>query len=111
MIQEPFRVALAAAVEAWATLPDYPLVSAVLFGSVARGTARPDSDVDLLLVAHGLPRSFRDRRRPFLDAWRELLAAMKTRMQTLGSRRVHLADGSWYWDLKPDFRFGEIVEI
>lgn len=32
------------------------LVSAALFGSVARGTARPDSDVDLLLIVRGLPR-------------------------------------------------------
>ena len=24
---------------------------------------------------------------------------------------VFLDDGSWYWDLKPDFRFGEVVEI
>jgi hypothetical protein len=32
-------------------------------------------------------------------------------MRALGSRRVYLADGSWYWDLKPDFRFGEVVEI
>jgi hypothetical protein len=29
----------------------------------------------------------------------------------LGSRRVFIADGSWYWDLKPDFRFGEAVEL
>lgn len=32
------------------------LVSLAVFGSVARGTPRPDSDIDLLLVAEGLPR-------------------------------------------------------
>jgi hypothetical protein len=32
-------------------------------------------------------------------------------MRALGSRRVYLADGSWYWDLKPDFRPGEVVEL
>jgi hypothetical protein len=32
-------------------------------------------------------------------------------MRELGSRRVHLPDGSWYWDLKPDFRWGDVVEI
>ena len=26
------------------------------------------------------------------------------RLRELGSRRVELADGSWYWDLKPDMR-------
>ena len=32
------------------------LVSLAVFGSVARGTPRPDSDIDLLLVAEDLPR-------------------------------------------------------
>ncbi len=41
----------------------------------------------------------------------EVLAGMRSRMRELGSRRVHLPDGSWYWDLKPDFRWGEVVEI
>ena len=40
-----------------------------------------------------------------------VLDEMRARMRALGSRRVFLSDGSWYWDLKPDFRFGEIVEL
>lgn len=40
-----------------------------------------------------------------------VLAGMRARMRELGSRRVHLPDGSWYWDLKPDFRWGDVVEI
>ena len=40
-----------------------------------------------------------------------VLDAMRARMRELGSRRVFLDDGNWYWDLKPDFRFGEVVEI
>lgn len=31
------------------------LVALAVFGSIGRGTARPDSDVDLLIVADGLP--------------------------------------------------------
>lgn len=31
------------------------LVSVVLFGSVARGEARPDSDIDLIVVVSELP--------------------------------------------------------
>jgi predicted nucleotidyltransferase len=43
--------------------------------------------------------------------FQRVLDAMRARMQALGSRRVYLPDGSWYWDLKPDYRFGEVVEI
>jgi len=37
------------------------LVSVVLYGSIARGTAKPTSDMDLLVVVRGLPASFYDR--------------------------------------------------
>ena len=33
------------------------------------------------------------------------------RLRELGSRRIERADGSWYWDLKPDWRPGEIIEL
>jgi predicted nucleotidyltransferase len=52
-IQEPFRACLAAAVPAWRELLGDRLVSVVLYGSVARRTARPDSDLDVLVVAEG----------------------------------------------------------
>ena len=157
-VQEPFRAALVAAAEAWIESSAH-LGSIVLFGSVARREARPTSDIDVLLVAEGLPRSLADRRQPFLEAWErvraarglphvdwnlivktpdearyrsplyldiveegilildrgrlfeDVLAGMRARMRELGSRRIHLPDGSWYWDLKPDFRWGDVVEI
>ena len=156
-LQEPFRTALIAAVDAWVERES--LVSIVLFGSVARREARPTSDIDVLLVAANIPRRPADRRQPFLDAWEAVrtarglppvdwnlivktpdearyrsplyldmvedailivdrgrffegvLAGMRERMRELGSRRVHLPDGSWYWNLKPDFRWGDVVEI
>lgn len=43
--------------------------------------------------------------------FQSILDAMRARMQALGSRRVFLPDGAWYWDLKPDYRFGDVVEI
>lgn len=158
-LQEPFRSALAAAIEVWLGGLGERLVSVVLFGSVARRTARPTSDIDVVIVADGFPRSLADRRRPFLELWERtrasralphvlwnlvtkspdearvhsplyldivedgvlivdrggffeaVLARMRHRMRALGSRRVYLPDGTWYWDLKPDFRFGEVVEI
>jgi predicted nucleotidyltransferase len=158
-LAEPFRSALDAAAAAWAAGLGDRLVSLVLFGSVARGQARPASDIDLLVVAEGFPRSLAERRRPLLASWEVVRAArglpavewnlvtkspeearvrsplyldivedgillldrggffaavlegMRERMRILGSRRVHLEDGSWYWDLKPGFRFGEVVEL
>ena len=158
-VPEPFRRCTAIAADAWCALLGPRLHSIVLFGSVARGTSTARSDVDLLVVAAGFPRSLAERRRPLLAAWsrararhalpavdwnlvtktpeesrfhsplyldlvedgillvdrgaffQTVLDGMRTRMRELGSRRVFLADGSWYWDLKPDYRFGEVVEI
>ena len=158
-LQEPFRSALSAASNAWLALMRDKLVCLVLFGSVARRQAADSSDIDLLIVAEGFPRSLRDRRRPLLDAWErtqaakglphvewslvtkspdearfhsplyldivedgilildrdrffeQILSEMRERMRTLGSRRVYLQDGSWYWDLKPDYRRGEIFRL
>jgi predicted nucleotidyltransferase len=158
-LQEPFRSALVAAADAWISDLGERLVALVLFGSVARRQAHPTSDIDLVVVADGFPRSLAERRRPLLAAWERartgrglphiewnlvtksteeaqsrvplyldivedgilivdrngffesVLSGMRERMRALGSRRVYLPDGSWYWDLKPDFRFPEVVEI
>jgi predicted nucleotidyltransferase len=130
------------------------LVSVVLFGSRARGTARQDSDMDLLIVARGLPGSrlarqhilFRLARtvseeladalmpvpltpeeaatvKPFylgmLSGHRILrdpggffagvLARLEGRLRDLGARRHVDADGYEYWDLKPDWKPGDVV--
>lgn len=37
------------------------LVSLVVYGSVANGKAGPNSDIDMLLVSHDLPRSYSQR--------------------------------------------------
>ena len=158
-LREPFRSALAAASDVWAAEMEERLISLVLFGSVARGEARDSSDIDLVVVAEGFPRSLRERRLPLIEAWErtraardlpfvtwnlitkspeearghsplyldivddgillldrdgffeKILSEMRERMRELGSRRIYLDDGSWYWDLKPDFRFGDVVEI
>ena len=158
-VPEPFRRCTAVAADAWCALLGPRLRSLVLFGSVARGASTARSDIDLLVVAAGFPRSLAERRRPLLAAWsrararhalpavdwnlvtktpeearfhsplyldmvedgillvdreaffRTVLDGMRARMRELGSRRVFLDDGSWYWDLKPDYRFGEVVEI
>jgi hypothetical protein len=118
------------------------LVSVIVFGSHARGEARPESDVDLLIVAHSLPRSPFDRNAPFRDAAREVseeaqrvkpyylgmlsghvllfdrdgffravLERLQRRLAELGSRRYVDEDGYEYWDLKPDWKPGDVVEL
>ena len=39
------------------------------------------------------------------------LQKLEKRLTELGSKRVFLEDGSWYWDLKPDLKPGEIFEL
>lgn len=139
------------------------LVSLAVFGSVGRGTPRPDSDVDILLVADDLPRGRLARVYEFnqveaalasvLGALRregvetELAPVFKTpaeveagsplfldmvddarilydrdgflcgylerlrrRLEQLGARRIPHA-GAWYWDLKPDYKPGDVIEL
>lgn len=48
------------------------MVSIVLYGSVARHEARPESDIDLLLVTHRAPPGYRERLEPLLPILRHL---------------------------------------
>lgn len=43
------------------------LISLVLFGSVARGTAGEDSDIDLLIILEDAPDSYYRRLEPVVD--------------------------------------------
>lgn len=139
------------------------LVSLVVFGSVGRGTPRPDSDLDLLIVAEPLPRGrmrrveqFKTVRNAlggqlhslqqdgvyatlapvfktpeevdrgsllFLDMiddgrilydregfWQGYMSKFRERLRILGARKI-MQNNRWYWDLKPDYKPGEIFEI
>lgn len=139
------------------------LCSVAIFGSVARRSARRDSDLDLFVVVDGLPCGRGTRLRTF-DAVEEgvarrvaelarhgiavelnavlrtpddlktatplmldltedavvlqdeggILAAaledLRCRLRRLGSRRIWRGD-QWYWDLKPDYKRGEIFRL
>jgi len=43
--------------------------------------------------------------------FREVLEGLRRRLSELGAKRKFLKGGGWYWDLKPDYRFGEVFEI
>ena len=132
------------------------LMSVVLFGSWARREAKPESDIDVLVIRGGFPKSRLDRHmelfevakavsrdfasrvsivpltpeeaqetKPFYlgmlaactilydadDFFRKLLRRLDDRLRTLGAQRRTDRDGFEYWDLKPDYRFGEVVEL
>ncbi len=39
------------------------------------------------------------------------MKSMRRKLKKMGSKRVFLDDKRYYWDLKPDYKLGEIVEI
>lgn len=139
------------------------LVSVAVYGSVGRGTPRPDSDIDLLVVAEGLPdgrlkrmddfraieKGLESRLSPIADAggrvefspvikspdevklgsplfldmtedamilfdrdrfFEQALAGLRKRLERLGSKRIWRGN-AWHWDLKPDYKPGEVFEL
>jgi hypothetical protein len=45
------------------------------------------------------------------ECFRELIKKFREKLKELGSRKVYLPDGTYYWELKPDWKPGEEVEI
>ncbi|MGC8831776.1 MAG: nucleotidyltransferase domain-containing protein [Thermoproteota archaeon] len=140
------------------------LTSLAVYGTVARGTAGNDSDIDLLIVSndfsgsvgrridllfqlekrledelawlrkHGVYTGFsfyplteeEASRKPllFLDMTEDavilydrgrflerVLTEFKAELLRLGAKRVFVGKENWYWDLKPDYRFGEEIVV
>ncbi|MBI5787384.1 MAG: nucleotidyltransferase domain-containing protein [Candidatus Schekmanbacteria bacterium] len=141
------------------------IISAVLYGSVAKGTAKKHSDIDICLVFKELPHSrhkrteiifplvkairekasynnlyekgylpefspvlytleeIQDTKPIFLDmvddgvillddgSFENKLRQLKNDLERLGSYKVILDDGSYYWVLKPHIKMGEIVSL
>jgi len=40
-----------------------------------------------------------------------IFQGLKKKMEILGSKRHFLEDGSWFWDLKPDMKRGEVIDL
>lgn len=140
------------------------LLSVCVYGSIARGRAQLESDVDLIVVVRGeqsdanegwrcavdalresheyqalrerglwpdlspfiMTEDYLREQTPWLflevqdhgvilfdvaDVFAEKLDAVRRRMRELGSKKVILSDGSWYWDVKPDWKPREVFEL
>jgi hypothetical protein len=42
--------------------------------------------------------------------WQDYVTALREKLSLLGARKIVQGD-RWYWDLKPDYRRGEVFEI
>ena len=162
-IKEPYRRVLAELLKALLEVFGEKLISLVVFGSVARGDARKDSDVDVLIVVENLPKPRFERLDIYMKAERRLdplldklldegyaitispilktrkeaervsplyldmvedavilydkeeffegiLRRLKARLEELGAERVWVGK-KWYWRLKKDYKFGEVIEL
>lgn len=135
------------------------LISIILYGSVARGTAKEGSDIDLLIILNEAPDAYYERLDPVIDIeidlqkslpgtvpifsslilskneamenrnifldmidgsvilydkndfFKNRLKELKNRLNELGSKKIILNDDTWYWQLKPDIKAGEILEL
>jgi predicted nucleotidyltransferase len=139
------------------------LVSLAVFGSVGRGTPRPDSAIDLLVVVEDLPRGrvarvadFSRAEAEVVDILRRLRSAglttelspvlktpseveqgsllfldmledarilvdregflekaferFRARLARLGARQIWRGS-SWFWNLTPDYKPGDVFEL
>jgi len=66
-LKEPYRSLMEKLVKLLQARLGDRLISVVVYGNVARDTARKDSDIDLLVVAEGLPKSRMKRQQMFLE--------------------------------------------
>lgn len=146
------------------TSKSFDLSSFAVYGTVARGVAKKNSDVDILIVSDDFVGSLGSRierllrveeklieelawlrkrdvytslsfyplreeeaeKVPllFLDLTEEavvlydrnrflerVLTDFKAKLLRLGAKRVFIDKENWYWDLKPDYKFGEEIPI
>ncbi|MCX8169346.1 MAG: nucleotidyltransferase domain-containing protein [Candidatus Methanomethylicia archaeon] len=141
------------------------LVSIVIFGSIARGEAKPNSDLDILIIVEKLPEKYSERinqvieiledvREVKLWLWkrkkifcnveflmltpdeasivqpvyldmldnsilvydrnyffRQILEKFSKKLRALGAEKIVLPDGRWFWKLKSQVSWGEVITL
>lgn len=162
-LSEPYREVVRRLLEELLKVFGEKLVSVVVYGSVARGEARRDSDIDVLIVIEDLPKSRFERLSMYMKAEERLddllnklldegyavtispilktreeamrvspiyldmvedaiivydkegffegiLRRLRKKLKELGAERVWVGK-KWYWRLKKDYKFGEVIEL
>ncbi|HDH87617.1 MAG TPA: nucleotidyltransferase domain-containing protein [Desulfobacteraceae bacterium] len=162
-MKEPYKTVIEKLVEAMKRKHGDRFISLVIFGSVARGEMRKDSDIDLLLIIDSISKRRLERQKEFIevekeiegylnklfdegyfidfspiiktpeeamrisplyldmvedaiitydkdDFFKDILENVRNRLKELGSKRISMGK-RWYWILKPDYRFGEVIRI
>ena len=163
-LREPYKTVVAKLLDALRDVYGDKLVSLVVYGSVARGDARRDSDLDVLIIVDDkLPRSRLERIKTYLKAedkildlldklidegyaieispiiksveeakytsplyldmvedaviiydknnfFQQILLKLKKKLEELGAERIWIGR-KWYWRLKKDYKFGEVIEL
>ncbi len=162
-MREPYKTLIEKLVEALKRKYGDRFISLIIFGSVARGEMRKDSDIDLLLIIDSISKRRLERQKEFIevekemegylnalfdegyfvdfspiiktpeeamrisplyldmaedaiiaydkdDFFKDILENVRNRLKELGSKRISMGK-RWYWILKPDYRFGEVIRI
>ncbi|MCX8189101.1 MAG: nucleotidyltransferase domain-containing protein [Nitrososphaeria archaeon] len=162
-IMEPYRSLMKDLLNALVIVFKENLVSVIVYGSVARGQMRKDSDLDLFIIVDNLPASRFERAAMFYEAekvveksldelftkgyiislspilrtsneamkimplyldmiddciivydknnfFEKILEKLLLKLNELGAERVWVGK-KWYWRLKKDYKFGEVIVI
>ena len=162
-VKEPYKSLLAKLLNHLKSFFSDSLISVVLYGSVARGDNKKDSDLDLMIIVKDLPRGIGGRIRLFEEVenalsndldrlfeegyyisfspilktveeakhfspiyldmvedaviiydrnlfFKGILDRLLIRLEEIGAERVWVGR-KWYWRLKKDYRFGEVIKI
>jgi len=67
------------------------VVSIILYGSVARGNATVDSDIDVLVVLEEAPSVYHERLRPFMPVLRQLRARPGSGVANAGNTQAPIS--------------------
>jgi len=87
-VREPYRSIVAKLLEGLLDRFGERLISLIVYGSVARGDFRADSDLDLLIVIDGLPGSRLERQRMLLEVEEE--SSLRSFLEDLWNRGVNV---------------------